>query len=132
MKSSASEPGLTEERFFELSGENTTKNNSSIKRFRKQLLRPSFIAPLLLNIIEIKYRKIPKISSGAYIFQTPIFEGLIFGGAYIRREACISKSTRLILGGKFASQIRLGELIVERKYMSVICRKFLLKLALRT
>ena len=31
------------------------------------------------------YHKIPKISSGAYIFQRPFFEGLIFGGAYIRR-----------------------------------------------
>ena len=36
-----------------------------------------------------KYRKIPKISSGAYIFQRPFLrglflEGLIFGGAYLR------------------------------------------------
>ena len=30
------------------------------------------------------YRKIPKISPRAYIFQRP-FEGLIFGGAYIGR-----------------------------------------------
>ena len=94
MKSSASEPGLTEERFFELSGENTTKNNSSSKRFRKQLLLPSFIAPLLLNIIEIKYRKIPKISSGAYIFQSPFLRGLFLEG--------------LIYGGKLAFQNRLG------------------------
>ena len=27
-------------------------------------------------------------------------EGLIFGGAYIRREVCVSKSARLILAGK--------------------------------
>ena len=38
-----------------------------------------------------KYRKIPKISPGAYIFQRPFLrglflEGLIFGGAYVRRE----------------------------------------------
>ena len=33
----------------------------------------------------INYRKIPKISPGAYIFQRPFFEGLISGGAYIRR-----------------------------------------------
>ena len=38
-----------------------------------------------------KYRKIPKISPGAYVFQRPFlrglfFEGLIFGGAYLRRE----------------------------------------------
>ena len=35
----------------------------------------------------MKYGKIPKISPLAYIFQRPFlyFEGLIFGGAYIRR-----------------------------------------------
>ena len=32
----------------------------------------------------------------------------MLGGAYIRREVCVSKSARLILGGKFASQNRLG------------------------
>ena len=47
----------------------------------------------------IEYRKIPKISPGAYIFQRPFLrglflEGLIFGGAYLRR--------------KFAFQNRLG------------------------
>ena len=60
-----------------------------------------------------KYRKIPKITPGTYIFQRPFlrglfFEGLIFGGPYKRREVCVSKSARLILGGKFASQNRLG------------------------
>ena len=49
-----------------------------------------------------KYRKIPKISPGAYIFQRPflrglILEGLIFGGAYLRREICVSKSIGLTL-----------------------------------
>ena len=39
----------------------------------------------------MSYRKIPKISPGAYIFQRPFLsglflEGLIFGGAYLRRE----------------------------------------------
>ena len=34
------------------------------------------------------YRKIPKISPGAYIFQQALLEGLIFGGAYIRRVLC--------------------------------------------
>ena len=84
-----------------------------------------------------KYRKIPKISPGAYIFQRPFLrglflEGLIFGGAYKRREVCVSKAARLILGGKFASQNQLGQLKVRRIFMSVVCRKFLLKLALRT
>ena len=46
------------------------------------------------------YRKIPKISPGAYIFQRPFLRGLflvglIFGGAYLRREICVSKSNGL-------------------------------------
>ena len=45
------------------------------------------------------------------------------GGACIWRELCVSKSARLILGGKFASENRLGWLIVERKFMSVILQK---------
>ena len=60
-----------------------------------------------------EYRKIPKISPGAYIFQRPFLrglflEGLVFGEAYKGREVCVSKSARLILGGEFASQNRLG------------------------
>ena len=43
------------------------------------------------------YRKIPKISPGAYIFQRPFFEGLIFEGVYIWREICVSKSIGLAL-----------------------------------
>ena len=40
------------------------------------------------------YRKIPIINPGAYIFQRPFLrglflEGLIFGGAYVRREICV-------------------------------------------
>ena len=55
-----------------------------------------------------KYRKIPKISPGAYIFQKALFEGLIFGGAYIRRglstEGNLSFKTdwaSLIVGSTF-------------------------------
>ena len=48
------------------------------------------------------YRKIPKISPGAYIFKRPFLrglflEGLIFGRAYLRREICVSKSIGLAL-----------------------------------
>ena len=48
------------------------------------------------------YRKIPKISPGAYIFQRPFlrglfFEGLIFGRAYPWSEICVSKSIGLAL-----------------------------------
>ena len=49
-----------------------------------------------------EYHKIPKISPRAYIFQRPFLrglflEGLIFGGAYLRREICVSKSIGLAL-----------------------------------
>ena len=49
-----------------------------------------------------RYHKISKISPGAYIFQRPFLrglflEGLIFGGAYLRREICVSKSIGLAL-----------------------------------
>ena len=49
-----------------------------------------------------KYHKIPKIGPRAYIFQRPFLrglflEGLIFGGAYLRRKVCVSKSIGLAL-----------------------------------
>ena len=58
----------------------------------------------LLGIF-LPYRKIPKISLGAYIFQKPFMkglflEGLILGGAYVRREICVSKSIGLACSGK--------------------------------
>ena len=60
------------------------------------VLMPARSANIALN-----YCKLPKISSGAYIFQRPFLrglflEGLIFGGG------------GLIYGGKFAFQNRLG------------------------
>ena len=55
-----------------------------------------------------KYRKIPKISPGAYIFQRPFLrglflEGLIFGGAYLQKGNLRFKIdwTSLIVGSKF-------------------------------
>ena len=47
-----------------------------------------------MGIATQKYRKIPKISPGAYIFQRPFLRGLFLEG--------------LIYGGKFAFQNRLG------------------------
>ena len=35
--------------------------------------------------VSYMYRKISKICPGAFIFQTPCFKGLTYGGAYIRR-----------------------------------------------
>ena len=51
------------------------------------------------------YRKIPKISPGAYIFQRPFLRGLFLerpklGGAYVWREICISNSIGLACSGK--------------------------------
>ena len=48
------------------------------------------------------YRKLPKISPGACIFQRLFLrglflEGFIFGGAYLQREICVSKSIGLAL-----------------------------------
>ena len=57
----------------------------------------------------IKYRKIPKISPWAYICQTGLFEGLIFGGAYFPRGLSTKGNLRfkidwasLIVGSKFS------------------------------
>ena len=57
---------------------------------------------LLLDMQLLCYRKIPKTSPGAYIFQRPhlrglFLEGLIFGGAYLWRRICVSKSIGLAL-----------------------------------
>ena len=54
---------------------------------------------------DTNYGKIPKISPGAYILQTPLWrglflEGLIFGGVYVRREIFVSKSIGLACSGK--------------------------------
>ena len=51
-----------------------------------------------------KYRKISKISPGAYIFQRPFLRGLfleepMFGGAYVWREICVIKSVGLACSG---------------------------------
>ena len=51
---------------------------------------------LLSDKIQLKHRKIPKISRGAY-FSKALFEGLTFGGAYVRREICVSKPIGLAL-----------------------------------
>ena len=58
-----------------------------------------------LRLGTVQYRKIPKISPGAYIFQRPFLRGLllegpIFGGAYVRREICVIKSIGLACSGK--------------------------------
>ena len=67
------------------------------------LLQPAFMACYLGPVYMKKtYRKIPKISPGTYIFQRPflrglVLEGLLFRGAYLRREICVSKWIGLAL-----------------------------------
>ena len=49
----------------------------------------------------INYRKIPKKSPGAYIFQRPFLRGLYLEGLiYIWREICVSKSIGLVKSWK--------------------------------
>ena len=50
---------------------------------------------MVFERFSFKYRKIPKISPGAYIFQRPFLRGLFLEGLY---------SEGLIYGGKFAFQ----------------------------
>ena len=52
-----------------------------------------FLVMISLNLLDLGYRKIPKISPGAYIFQRPFLKGLFVEG--------------LIYGGKYAFQNRL-------------------------
>ena len=51
----------------------------------------------------VLYRKIPNNTPRDLYFSKAFFEGLIFGGAYLRREICVSKSiwASLIVRGKF-------------------------------
>ena len=67
---------------------------------RKVLLNQGWSSDVIVT-----YRKLPKISPGAYIFQWTFLrglflEGLIFGGAYVRREMCVSKLIKLACSGK--------------------------------
>ena len=68
-------------------------------------------------MVNREYRKIPKISPGAYIFQRPFwrglfFEGPIFGGAYVRREIItIFDLFYFVFEGKFQVQAPQGAYI---------------------
>ena len=55
-----------------------------------------------------KYRKIPKISPRGLYFSKALFEGLIFGGAYVRRG--------LSMEGNLRFKINWASLIVGRKF----------------
>ena len=65
----------------------------------------------------------------SYIFQR------FFLKVLYRREVCVSKSARLILGGKFASQIRLavfslvGGFVYTQVYCVIVSVRFQLQLS---
>ena len=60
--------------------------------------------------------KIPKICPGAYIFFKPLFEGLISGGPYLRREICVSKSIGLVYNWKEFTVFALFYLVFEGNF----------------
>ena len=65
-------------------------------------------AHILRKQIWLRYRKIPKVSAGAGMFQRSFLKRLFLEGLY---------AEGLIYGGKFALQNRLGKLIVGVKFM---------------
>ena len=78
------------------------------------------------NCRDSTYRKIPKISPGAYIFQRPFLRGLflegpIFGGAYVRREICVSKLIGLACSGKEIYHFCFVLLCIRGTLMKCIC-----------
>ena len=78
------------------------------------------------DVIET-YRKIPKISPGAYIFQWTFLrglflEGLIFGGVYVWREICVSKSIKLACSGKEIYNFALFCFVFEDKFQVQVPR----------
>ena len=69
------------------------------------------------------YRKIPKISSGSYIFQRPFLRGLflhglIFVGAYVRREVSVPKSIGLAYIGRKLTVFALFYFVFEGNFPS--------------
>ena len=74
-----------------------------------------------ITLLFLRYCKIPKISPRAYIFQRPFLrglflEGLIFGGAYLWREICVSKS----IGQALQLEVNLPFLLCFTFYLSAI------------
>ena len=72
------------------------------------------------NLI-LRYQKIPKKSPTVYIFQRPFLRGLflegpIFGGAYVRREICVSKLIGLACSGKEITIFALFYFVFEGKF----------------
>ena len=56
-----------------------------------------FLFMITLNLLDLGYRKIPKISPRGLNFSKALFERPIFGGAHLRRKIRVSKSIGLAL-----------------------------------
>ena len=70
-------------------------------------------------------------------FSKALFEGQIFGGAYIRRGLYTEENLRFKIGQAYTGREiyvskSIGLAYGWKQTLSVICRKFLLKLVLRT
>ena len=69
------------------------------------------------SVVPINYRKIPEISPGAPgLFSKALCEGLIFGGAYVRREICVSKSIGLACSRKEIYHFTLFYFVFKGKF----------------
>ena len=79
------------------------------------------ISRFFWNLLEFShetYRKIPKISPGAYIFQRPFLRGLfleelILGGAYIGWEFCVTK----LIGLASSSKVNFKKICVTVSFL---------------
>ena len=74
------------------------------------------------------YRKIPKISPGAHIFQRTFSGGLVLEGAYYRREICVSKLVGPIIGGKFVSKFFNVQLVILGLWLEIRNKLITLKM----
>ena len=72
-------------------------SSSSIKSFLFNLAMSSKKAELnRCEVVIFLYRKIPKIGPGTFL-RVLFLEGLRFGGAYLRRENCVSEPIGLAI-----------------------------------
>ena len=80
--------------------DNLQDNQGICNAFSRKGLLGMDVIKNVITFSKNDYRKLPKISPGAFIFQRLFLrglflEGLIFGGAYLQREIGVSKSIGL-------------------------------------
>ena len=72
--------------------------------------------PKSVKFPDRNYCKIPKIGPRGLYFSKALFEGLIYGGACVRREICVSKSIGLACSGKEITIFALFYFVFEGKF----------------